>query len=193
MKSAIPFGQGQILNPYLSHYRGAFAFSLFLYPPRSSASVTFGLLTGIDHLSDPVGLILLFRLVFFSWLGWFLSPGRALVPHLNKGEALSSVYLPFWLRRLRDNFASYPITGFKWRGSVLLRYLLPRCFLFSLVDFRLSFDFGQLIVNSNPFTSLSFNLPTIPSCSLPLISRASVTFVTCIPSVLLPTPAVAGL
>lgn len=43
MNSAIPFGQGQSLNPYLSYYRRAFAFSFILYPPESSALITLGL------------------------------------------------------------------------------------------------------------------------------------------------------
>jgi hypothetical protein len=50
VKFAIPFGQGQILNPYLIHYKSAFAFSPILYPPRVSTIVTFGLL-GVSTFS----------------------------------------------------------------------------------------------------------------------------------------------
>lgn len=63
-KSAFPFGQRQILNLYLAHYKPAFAFSLILYPPKSYAFLAVGLLTVFDHLLDSVGLTLLYRLVF---------------------------------------------------------------------------------------------------------------------------------
>jgi hypothetical protein len=43
-KSAIPFGQGQSLNPYLTHYKPAFAFSLIFCPPKSSVSIALDLL-----------------------------------------------------------------------------------------------------------------------------------------------------
>ncbi len=48
-KSAIPFGQGQILNPYSSHYKMTFAFSLIFYPPEDSVFVTSDLLIGSTY------------------------------------------------------------------------------------------------------------------------------------------------
>lgn len=47
-KSAIPFGQRGCFNPYLTHYKPAFAFSSILYPPESSVLVTLDLLKVID-------------------------------------------------------------------------------------------------------------------------------------------------
>ena len=47
-KSAIPFGQGQSLNPYPLCYRWAFAFYSILYPPESSVFVASDLLRIID-------------------------------------------------------------------------------------------------------------------------------------------------
>jgi hypothetical protein len=48
MKSAIPFGQGQMLNPYSSRYKMTFAFSSILYPPEISIFVALDLLEIID-------------------------------------------------------------------------------------------------------------------------------------------------
>ena len=48
MKSAIPFGQRQILNLYLVHYKLAFAFSPILYPPEISVFVALDLLEVFD-------------------------------------------------------------------------------------------------------------------------------------------------
>lgn len=44
VNSAIPFGQGQILNPYPPHYKRDFRFFTHPLPTRDSALITLGLL-----------------------------------------------------------------------------------------------------------------------------------------------------
>jgi hypothetical protein len=56
------------VNPYSDHYSRTFAFDFILYPPENSVFVTLDLLVGSIQL-DSVGLTLLRRLVFCSWLG----------------------------------------------------------------------------------------------------------------------------
>ncbi|MDJ0594670.1 MAG: hypothetical protein QNJ72_32630 [Pleurocapsa sp. MO_226.B13] len=57
VNSAIPFGQGQILNPYPFRYSWAFAFSLVLCPPEDSALITLGLLRDFDLGSNRKKLV----------------------------------------------------------------------------------------------------------------------------------------
>jgi hypothetical protein len=47
-----PCGQGQILHPYLIHYKSAFAFSSILYPRGSSVFVSLDLL-GVSTFPRP--------------------------------------------------------------------------------------------------------------------------------------------
>lgn len=113
VNSAVPFGQGQILNPYPIHYSWAFAFSLILYPPEDSALITLGLLKDFDLSFRlcrvfPVVSIEVLEIVRMATF----SAGGLCFYVLKKRKLKNHPSLPFWFRLFRSNLACSPMTQF---------------------------------------------------------------------------------
>lgn len=118
-KSAIPFSQGQSLNPYSPHYKMTFAFSPIFCPTESSVFVALDLLMGSTYHMRLCRVYPVVSFGVFEMVRWLtILRQRCMFPRLNKGILFKPICLPFWLQPFRDNLAVCSITQFNRQLSL---------------------------------------------------------------------------